>query len=145
MGLVDGLQETSRREIMKAIDEDMSRHRLRFAMERLLHNLRHYVRVYLRTPDEQMPDHDIVWETHIGHGPWNVVTDAIKACPALWAPALPTECCIVNREMLRKQVGADLADYMEGVGVNAVDNQAARFLYEIDERERNERYGSRSA
>ncbi len=116
--------------------------RLRYGMERLLHGLRRFVGVYPIREDDKMPEHDVVWMVEHKDSPQQTILEAIKSTPELWAPAIPTECCVVNREMLRKFVGADMAEYMEGIGANAVDNQAARLRYESEERERRERFGS---
>lgn len=132
---------------MKAIDADMKQHRLRFAMDRLLHSLRDWVRVYTRSEEDmaKLPDHDIAWVTGVsGEGPGKVVLDAIKMTPELWAGAVPTNCCIVHRETLTKYVGADAAEYMAGAGTAAVEDQAARLRHEADMREQRERYGNRS-
>lgn len=110
--------------------------RLRPAMMRLFDSLRQYVRVYTRTPNEIVPEHDIVWETHIGHGPERTLLDAIKMAPEMWAEAVPSECCIVHRETLKKYVGADAAEYMAGHGQAAVESQAARLRHEADLRDR---------
>jgi hypothetical protein len=115
--------------------------RKRYAFDRLLHRLRRFMHAYPRVMDDKMPDHEIVWLDEIERGgPAQTIRDAIKAHPDLWAEAIPQECCIVHRETLKKYVGADAAEYMESHGANAVANQAARLLYEEQERERNERY-----
>lgn len=125
-----------------AIRESQQNNRLRFAMDRLFYKLKRYVRVYGRTPDDRMPDHDIAWETHIDHGPETAILNAIKMHPELWAEAVPSECCIVHRETLKKYIGADAAEYLAHHGVAAVAAQAARLLHETDETERRERYRS---
>lgn len=141
--LIDGLRETSRGQIMKAIDADMDRHRLRFAVDRLLDALRDWVRVYTRSEEDmaKLPDHDVVWVTESDEGPGKVILDAIKMHPELWAGAIPDQCCIVHRETLRKYVGADAAEYMASGGTVTVADQAARLRHENEECEMRKRYG----
>lgn len=118
---------------------------LHAAMHGLLHRLRRFVRAMPMTPDGDLPEHDIVWMTEIDHSPNGTIIEMIKAHPELWADALPQECCIVHRETLRRHVGSDVAEYMESCGTNAVANHAARVLYEIEERRRDERYSLHKA
>ena len=118
--------------------------RLRPAMMRLFDSLRQYVRVYTRTPDERLPDHDIVWETHIDHGPERALLDAIKMTPEMWAAAIPEDCIIVPRNPIVGMLGELTAEALAADGANKVADQAARLRYEAEERERRERYGKRS-
>ena len=106
--------------------------RLRAATHGLLYRLRRFVRAVPMAPDGDLPAHDIVWMTEAERGPNETITEMIKAHPALWAEALPQECCIVHRETLKKYVGDDAAQYMASHGANAVENQAARVLYEME-------------
>ena len=125
---------------------DQSKQRqLRGAMDRLLHKLRGWVRVYTRLEEDmdKLPDLDTAWVVGVdGDGPQKAILDAIKMHPDLWAEALPAECCIVHRETLKKYVGNDAAEYMAAHGANAVTNQAARLLYEAELRERADWYKS---
>jgi hypothetical protein len=114
--------------------------RLQAAMHALLHRLRRFVRALPMTPDTDLPEHDIVWTTEVDRSPNGTIIEMIKAHPELWVEALPPECCIVHRETLKKYVGADATEYMESHGANAVATQAARVLYEMEARERRERY-----
>lgn len=116
-------------------------HRLRAAMHGLLHRLRRFVRAIPMTPYGELPEHDIVWMDELECGnPARTILDANKMHPELWSEALPQECCIVHRETLKKYVGADATEYMESHGANAVAEQAARVLHEMEARERHERY-----
>ena len=118
-----------------AMVEAQANTRLRCAMDRLLHSLRPFMRAYGRTPEVEMPEHDLVWVDAMGRdGPGTVILEAIKANLALWIGALPKECCIVQRKMLSDYVGADAADVLAHYGANFVENQAARLLYEAEQR-----------
>lgn len=128
---------------------------LRVAMERLLHDLRPFMRAYPRNNDEKMPEHDHVWITFAGFGkeldnPGATILAAIKANPALWAEAIPDECCIVPKDMLKRVIGTSPpvgldcdALLLEGLvhhGTHLVENQGARLRRERDERDREARY-----
>lgn len=120
-----------------ALREQERDNRLRPAMQRLMHNLREWVRVYPMRQDDAMPEHDVNWVSGLsGQGPERAVLDAISEAPELWAHALPAQCCIVHWETLKKYVGADAAEYMAMHGSNAVENQAARVRYEREHKER---------
>jgi hypothetical protein len=121
----------------KAVRETQSRHRLCYALDRLLHNLRPFVRAYLMHPGEELPEHRLVWITEMARGPESTILDAIKASPEMWRDAVPAECCIVPRDMLQRVVGDDtICEALEHHGAHLVANQAARLLYEAEERER---------
>ena len=127
--------------------DQSSQRRLRYAMDRLLHKLRDWVRVYTRLEEDmdKLPDLDTAWVVGVdGDGPQKTILDAIKMTPELWAGAVPPQCCIVHRETLKKYVGADAAEYMAGAGAAAVEDQADRLRHEADMREQRERYGKRS-
>lgn len=100
------------------------------AVKLLLRRLHPFVRAYARTPDVEMPEHDLVWMDEIGSGPGKTILAAMKTHPELWAEALPEECCIVPRAMLEKIAGADMAAILAGYGASAVQNQSARLLYD---------------
>ena len=109
--------------------------RLRAVFDRLLHTLRDFVRVYPMRDDGPMPQHDVVWETHAyagKGGPEQVILDAIKMYPELWAPALPAECIIVRRASLAKLLSADVAGALAMDGAYIVDSHAARLRYEAE-------------
>ena len=106
--------------------------RLKAGMARLLYRLRDYM-CAIPLQDDAMPEHDLSWEAPVGRGgPDQVILDAIKMTPELWAGAIPNNCCIVHRETLAKYVGADAAEYMAGYGTMAVEDQAARCRHEAD-------------
>ena len=112
-------------------------------MDRLLHDLRDWVRVYTRheADMEKLPELDLAWVTGVsGNGPEETILEAVKANPELWAAAIPAECCIVHRKTLEKYVGADAAEYMAGYGATAVADQAARLRHEVERRERDKRF-----
>lgn len=113
------------------IAQSESKSALRAAMQRMFHDLRDFVRVYARTEEEQktLPDLDVVWASGIEEGPDGIVMDAVKSCPDMWAEALPSECCVVPRAMLRKMVSVAEADVLEAYGAAMVNDAAARFRY----------------
>src|SRR5262249_50453234 len=124
-----------------AIIEAQANHRLRYAMDHLLHNLRKWVRIYPMRETDIMPEHDIAWMTGVsGDGAGPIVLEAIKMHPELWADAIPVECCIVHRETLKKYLGADAAEYLAAHGAHAVETKAARLRYEAEQREGRERF-----
>ena len=99
---------------------------MRFAMDRLLHGLKKYIRIYAMRPGVEMPEHEPVWVCDMDYGPEKVILDAIKANPELWREALPETVCIVPRALLQKYVGSVFTEALEGYGKLAVDNHAAR-------------------
>ena len=117
----------------KAIQDRQRDNRLAAAMYRLLDRLRPFMRAYPRT-SEEMPEHDMVWETAINGGPEHVILEAIKANPALWESALPPDVCVVPRKMLEQisVLSPELIDYMASIGANMIISQA---LWEQDRQE----------
>lgn len=110
-------------------------HRIVPAMNRLLYELRRWTRAVPMNHDDEMPEHDIVFETEFENGPEKAVHDAIKCNPALWEHAIPSEVVMVPRVALEK-AGLDrkMIECLANMGANAVANQAARHLYEAEER-----------
>lgn len=97
------------------------------AIQRLLHNLRQFMRAYPMRADAEMPEHDLVWVAGIdGSSPDKTIMDAISKRPELWAHALPDDVCIVPREQLEKLTGPDAADIIDATGKNLVLRHALR-------------------
>jgi hypothetical protein len=98
------------------------------AMNRLLRNLRQFMRAYPKTMGAPMPDHEMVWVEVPGNGPAKVILDAIKANPAMWREALPPEVCIVPRKQICEATGLSgyMLDYFASHGENMVFSYAAR-------------------
>jgi hypothetical protein len=124
-----------------ALMEHQATSRLRYAMDRLLHRLRPYIRAYTRTPDVKMPEHKLAWVTMAGSGgyddsPAQVISAAIEEHPELWAHAIPEECCIVHRKTLEEYAGSAAAEMMADHGAAIVADRAFRLRYEAEERER---------
>ena len=113
---------------------------LRFAMNRLLHNLRKYIHVYAMRPNIEMPEHNPVWIRDMDRGPENEILDAIKANPELWRNAVPEECCIVPRKTL---VGFGVTpnhiEHLEAIGASIIDARAHHLRYEAEQKERQRR------
>lgn len=125
---------------VKAMQRDQH---IRFAMHRLLHKLKDWVRVYPMSKDVEVPDHDIVWHTGIGEeGPDRIVFDAMKATPALWMSALPEGLVIVSRDKLLKVCGVPpvTLDYLVMEASNQIHLQAARMQQEEMEAEYRKRW-----
>jgi hypothetical protein len=75
-----------------------------------------------------MPEHDMVWVDLPDRGAGRVILDAIKANPALWVGALPSNVCIVPRAALETiaSLSPDHIDYLVALGGNMVANHAAQ-------------------
>ena len=99
---------------------------LEAAIHRLLHDLRQFMRAYPRTADTEMPNHAMAWVDFPDGNAGRVILDAIKANPALWAGALPSDVCIVPREALEKFTSKEHADYLAVMGGDMVLRHAAR-------------------
>ena len=56
-------------DLQTAVQASQPDRQRRFAMERLLHALRPFMRAYPRDQDAQMPEHAMVWMTDIDDGP----------------------------------------------------------------------------
>lgn len=119
-----------------AIQAYQSRSRLAHAMDRLLHNLKPFMRAYPDSPDIKMPDHDMAWVTGIRGDPRQVIAEAVKASPALWVDAVPDDVILVPKSTLAKisGLGPDVIDYLSTVGMHAVENHAARYAQDLAER-----------
>ncbi len=111
------------------IAQQQADNRKRFAMDRLLHELRRFMRAYPMQMNDEMPEHDLVWVDDIMHGgPGKAIVDAIKANPVLWTEALPPEVCIVPRKTLASLgLSQDAVDYYAGIGMLMVEDAAAHF------------------
>jgi hypothetical protein len=117
--------------------EAHSRSQLRHAVQRLLHRLKPFVRVYPKTMDDKMPDHDIAWVTGVDGGPEQTIADALICTPELWAAALPKEVCIVPREALSSVAGGpEAVDYLSGLGASIVSTHGAKRLFDLEDAER---------
>src|SRR4029453_6585265 len=81
--------------------ESLVRHRIAFAMDRLMQALKRYMRAYPMLEGDQMPEHDVVWVKELDGGPERLILEAIRATPELWLQALPPEVCIVPRDALK--------------------------------------------
>lgn len=131
-----------------AIMQDQADKRLRSAMDRLLYKLRGWVSVYPMMEDDRLPEHDVQWWAGAdGKGPQADILAAIRENPALWAHAVPEECCIVPKAMLKQVAGtvlgvlgtADMVEVLAGHGAHIVEAYAARARYEREELERQQR------
>lgn len=116
---------TERTDMETAVMARQRNNALTAALDYLLRDLRRFMRAYPRTADSEMPDHDMVWVEQPGNGPARVILDAIKANPALWADALPSEVCIVPRAALETLTQSPhQADYIVSLGESMVANRA---------------------
>jgi len=105
----------------------------------LLRALRPWIRVHLMRPDDEMPEHDLVWVSGVnGDGPGQAILGAIRANPELWEHAMPEGLCIVPRQTLERLIGADAAESLAMIGSGAVMRYAAHARYEAEERQRRE-------
>lgn len=121
----------------RILEEERSS-RLKATIHHMLYKLRDFVDVFTADPDAKLPEHDVVWVTHVSRGgPETVIRDAILSCPAMWLEALPEDVVIVPRRML-EQVGlsADVIDALSGYGTCMVDTQAAMHEHTLESRER---------
>jgi hypothetical protein len=111
--------------------EAQTRKRHGYAIERLLHRLRRFVRVYPMKVDDVMPEHDLVWVEELsGASPGKAILDALKANPELWRDALPPEVCIVSRKALEQcGLSADIINHLADMGDHFVGGHAAKFRY----------------
>lgn len=118
--------------------QSASRSRIAAAMHAMFDNLRPFMRAYAATEAAQkdLPELDIVWVTGVDGGPDVVVQGAIRSHPELWASAVPDECCIVPRDVLRALIGKDAADGLSMQGAAMVENYAARFRHDAERRDR---------
>lgn len=118
--------------------QSVSRSRIAAAMHALFDNLRPFMRAYAATEAEQkaLPELDLVWVTGVDGGPDMVLHEAIRSTPELWAAAVPDECCIVPRDVLRALIGADAGDGLSMQGAAMVENYAARFRLDAERRDR---------
>lgn len=91
-------------------------------LNRLLHSLKGWVRVYPRSGDAEMPDHDVVWVTDAAE---RAIRDAIAQNPVLWAHAVPENCCIVPRHRMEAIVGNVVTEMLIHEGVAHIQNAAA--------------------
>lgn len=116
------------------VAQSASRHRIAAAMHALFDKLRPFMRAYARTEAGQkdLPELDMVWVTGVDGGPEVVLQGAIRSHPELWAAAIPDECCIVPREVLRTLIGSDAADGLAMHGAAMVENYATRFRHEAE-------------
>ena len=124
--------------------ESYRRSAMAAAMHRLLHKLKDFVRIYGRTPEDEvkMPDYDVAWVAGVrdGEGPDAAILEALKATPAIWVQALPEEVCIVPRKQLQVICqNVDIAEMLASEGMMIVESRAAKHLYEMEERERAQR------
>lgn len=112
---------------MAAIDE--SRRRFGWALQRLLHALKPFMRAYAKTPEDQGRadelELDLVWVTDLDGGPGQAVLDALRANPELWSKALPEEVCIVPRRAIEKIAGQSLSDHLRVAGESIIATHAA--------------------
>lgn len=117
-----------------ALRASQTRSQSTHAMQRLLHKLKPFMRAYTRTPDTEMPEHDIVWVTEVESGPQQVIAEAMEATPALWLETLPPEVVIVPRKALEStaRLTPEVIDYLAGMGMNIVASRGARRLHEAD-------------
>lgn len=104
------------------------------SMNKLLHQLRNYVKAYPSSLDDSMPEHDIFWiEEASGNGPAKTILDAIRCHPILWTAALPEEVCVVPRSTLKHlNIPENTIDYMSALGRREIDISAAKSKYELD-------------
>lgn len=124
---------------LDALAASQSRTRLMISMTRMFDALRPFMYAYTKTPEDQakLPELDMVWVTDIYAGPDKVVLDAIKESPEMWGAAVPDECCIVPRDMLKRAVQSDMVcEALVHHGRNMVEAAAAKARYEREERER---------
>ena len=113
--------------------QSFSRHRLSAIMDRLFHDLRKFIGAHAMTPEAEkaLPRLNFVWIQGVEDGPDSVVLRAIRSNPELWASAIPDECSIVPREVLRKLIGTDAADGLAMNGAAIVENYAALFRSQL--------------
>lgn len=122
----------------KAIAEQQAHHERRAAMRGLLHRLRKWMAVFPHKVNADMPDHDVVWTTHVGgDGPEKAILDAIAANPSMWLHALPEEVCIVPRKDLERALSSKNAvDYIATLGSHFTARLAEIKRCEMEEVER---------
>lgn len=116
--------------------------RIAFAMYRLLRNMKPFMRAYPHSPDDKMPDHDMVWSTGVGDDtPYAAIANALKATPALWMALLPDEVCIVPKSALQTVTGNNphIVDHLARMGEAIVESRG----YWLQEEEREREYERR--
>lgn len=112
--------------------------RIAFAMDRLLRNLKPFMRAYPHNADDKMPDHDMAWSAGVGDdNPQSVIANALKATPALWMSLLPDEVCIVPKSALQTVTGNSphIVEHLARMGEAIVESRGYRFQEEERERE----------
>lgn len=120
----------------RALQEQTYR-RIAATAHRMFDRLKEFVRAYPVNMDDVMPEHDIVWTTSVCGSPESVILDAIRSNPAIWRSALPDTVVIMPRKML-EQVGlsSDTIEVLAGYGASMVETAAAKYEYDLDQRER---------
>jgi hypothetical protein len=113
--------------------ESLVRHRIAFAMDRLMQALKRYLRAYPMLEGDKMPEHDVVWFTELDGGPERVILEAIKATPELWLQALPPEVCVVPRDALKSLgLNEDVVALLAEKGAYMVDAHAAKHRHDAN-------------
>ena len=120
-------------ELQTAMAERKAQSRLQWALDRLLHALKPFMRAYPRSLDDEMPEHDMVWITDIESDPRQVIVDALKSNPELWLQAVPSEVCILSRkelEIMTKLTPGAIAFLAVGAE-SIIATQAAKHSHEM--------------
>lgn len=113
---------------------------LSISLDALLQRLQRFLRAYVceNRPGEVGVD----WIVHPnGEGPDAAILEALKACPELWATAVPPECCIVHRADLHRYAGERSGNLIHNAEV-FIAVRAAAVRRDIEAREHHERCGN---
>lgn len=111
------------------------------ALSHFLQRLKQFARAVGHTPDQEMPEHDIVWMTGFPNTLGSEVNAALRELPALWRPAMPDDQCIVPRRLLLQIVDENTVSWMEAVATAEITNRAASLQRERIEAEYRQRRG----
>lgn len=116
--------------------------RIAFAMDRLLHRLKAFVRIYPHIETDVVPDHDVVWVVDPDSGPGFVIANALQATPALWMALLPDEVCVVPKSALANVTGNNphIVEHLARMGADIVESRSFRLQEEEREREYERRW-----
>lgn len=120
-------------ESQTAIMEKQARFRLVYALDRLLCELKPFMRAYPRVEDDKMPDHDLEWITYIGSDPRQAIVNALKVNPELWLQAIPSEVCVLSRKELEAMTNLtpeDIALLVVGAE-SIIATLAAKYSHEM--------------
>ncbi len=120
---------------------EQSNSRLRFAVDRLLHRLKPFMRAWPYKQDDAMPDYDLGWVTDVDGGPHTVIGTALKAHPVLWMATLPDDVCLVRRrDLATAGLAPEVVKYLAITGEHIVLIQGEDHRRQEEERERMKRW-----